>query len=423
MLRKTIFWMHLIAGVTVGIVVFMMSATGVILMYERQLRAWVAESHYVPVSEQAEPLSLEALLQQTKIRQPTLEVASLVLSNDPGAPVELRAGRRERLAVNPYSSERMETQSPGLEKFLSTVTGLHRWFNIQGEGRAMARQITGISNVAFLFLVLSGIYLWLPKLWRWAQFKVRLLFRGDYPTSKARDFHWHHIFGIWAAIPLVAVVYSGMVISYPWAANFMYRVFGAEIPVETRGAPPAQAGQPVGAGSEVGRRESSGGGSDGSSGGGSVGSSPAREARNAPVEAQGSVPVSSGLPLATFVEKAITHSQGDWQRLTLTLPRGDADTVQIEVDQGNGAQAHKRYTLSLARTTGEVTSVRTFADTPEAQRLRGITRFLHTGEVLGFWGQTIAGLACFAALFMVWTGFALSWRRLIQPLFKRNLRS
>jgi uncharacterized iron-regulated membrane protein len=90
------------------------------------------------------------------------------------------------------------------------------------------------------------------------------------------------------------------------------------------------------------------------------------------------------------------------------------------VDPGNGAQAYKRYTLSLDRATGTVAGVRTFADQPEATQLRGISRFLHTGEVLGFWGQTIAGLASFAALFGVWTGFALSYRRLIQPLFRKK---
>jgi uncharacterized iron-regulated membrane protein len=94
--------------------------------------------------------------------------------------------------------------------------------------------------------------------------------------------------------------------------------------------------------------------------------------------------------------------------------------IQIEVDPGNGAQAHKRYTLSIDRSTGDVTSTRTFADQPEATRLRGISRFLHTGEVLGFWGQTLAGLASFAALFGVYTGFALSYRRLIQPLFRKK---
>jgi len=36
MSRKTIFWLHLACGVSAGVVVLMMSVTGVVLTYERQ---------------------------------------------------------------------------------------------------------------------------------------------------------------------------------------------------------------------------------------------------------------------------------------------------------------------------------------------------------------------------------------------------
>jgi predicted cobalt transporter CbtA len=37
LLHKIIFWSHLLAGVIAGVVIFIMSATGVILMYEHQM--------------------------------------------------------------------------------------------------------------------------------------------------------------------------------------------------------------------------------------------------------------------------------------------------------------------------------------------------------------------------------------------------
>lgn len=384
MLRKTIFWAHLVSGVLAGIVVFTMSFTGVVLMYERQIKQWVAESNYVPVAEQGTRLPLEALVDIQQLRQNGTVPATVVITNDPGAPVAFRAGRQGGANLNPYNGDEMQLDSPALNAFFSWNTGFHRWFNIQGENRAMARQITGVSNVIFLFLVLSGLYLWLPKLWKWTLFKARLVFRKQYPDSKSRDFHWHHIFGIWAALPLLAVVYTGAVISYPWAANLMYRAFGAEVPAPQQGGPgPGGQGQAVGA---------------------AVAGVPA--------------PAPDWLPLDALVAAASADSGPDWRRMNLTLPKPDEGQVQIEIDYGNGAQAQMRHTLSLDRGTAAIIGVRRFADTPDAQRLRGIARFLHTGEVLGFWGQTVAGLASLAALFMVWTGFALSWRRLIQPLLK-----
>ena len=35
----------------------------------------------------------------------------------------------------------------------------------------------------------------------------------------------------------------------------------------------------------------------------------------------------------------------------------------------------------------------------------------HTGEFLGFWGQTLAGVVSLITCVVVYTGLALSWRR------------
>jgi uncharacterized iron-regulated membrane protein len=391
MFRKTLFWIHLCCGVAVGLVVFTMSFTGVALMYERQVAQWAARQDYLPAQEQqGTRLALEKLIEIQQTRHPDVPTTALTITNDPGAPVEFRAGRRGGVSLNPYNGAEMTVGSPKLSAFFSAMTSFHRWFSIEGENRNLARQVTGVSNVVFLFLVLSGMYLWLPKLWKWTLFKARLLFRSDYPTSRTRDFHWHHIFGIWAALPLVAVVFSGAVISYPWAANLMYRMFGAQVPQQVAGGPGGGPGA-ARAGNDAARS----------------GSDPA-------------MPVVAGMPLDALLQTALAHSGEGWNRVNLTLPQpGDAE-LRIEIDKGTGAQAQRRHTLVLARQSGAVVDEIGFGDTPKAQRLRTIARFLHTGEVLGFWGQTVAGLASFAALFLVWTGLALSWRRLIVPLFNKK---
>ena len=142
----------------------------------------------------------------------------------------LGAGRSGPLLVDPYSGDVREPGAQGLRSFFSAVTGWHRWFNATGENRARPRAITGASNLAFLFLVLSGIYLWLPRIWKWAAFKAHLLFNAKATTAKARDFNWHHVFGIWSAIPLAVVVATATVFSYPWANDLVYRVVGEQPP-------------------------------------------------------------------------------------------------------------------------------------------------------------------------------------------------
>ena len=44
--RKVLFWSHLTVGIIGGLVILMMSVTGVLLTYERQIIAWADPRNY-----------------------------------------------------------------------------------------------------------------------------------------------------------------------------------------------------------------------------------------------------------------------------------------------------------------------------------------------------------------------------------------
>lgn len=380
MVRSTIFWLHLTCGVITGLVVLMMSVTGVLLTYERQILAWAERSTYEPPAAGLERLPLEQLLAAAKAHRPEFTPTTVTVRNEPYAPVTLGAGRSGTLVVNPYSGSVMEPAAVGLREFFSAMTGWHRWFNVTGDGRATARAITGASNLAFLFLVLSGIYLWLPRVYKWAAFRMRLWFNPFATTSKARDFNWHHVFGIWSAIPLAVVVATATVFSYPWANDLVYRSFGEE--------PPRRGGE---------------------RGGGP----PPSRAESHPAAAH-----AAHLGYDELLARAA--ARGEWRTLTLNLPQNPgATSVRIGIDQGNGGQPQYRHTLTLDAATGAEQAWAPFSSQTAGQQARSWVRFLHTGEALGIVGQTIAGLVSFTSILMVWTGLALVWRRLIQPLLRR----
>jgi len=381
MARSTIFWIHLVCGVVAGLVVLMMSVTGVLLTYERQIVAWADRTAFPAPTPGAARLTLEELVDAAKLNRPEFAPTTIVLRNEPDAPVVLGAGRSGQLLVDPYSGAIAEP-AEGVRRFFSAVTGWHRWFNITGESRATARAITGASNLAFLFLVVSGIYLWLPRVFKWAAFRAHLLFNSKAKTAKARDFNWHHVFGIWTAIPLAVVVASATVISYPWATALVYRAVGEE--------PPRQGG----------------------------GGGPPRGQEAPQVVAQSGTAIER-LPYDALLARAAAH--GEWRTLTLNIPASpDATTVRIGIDEGNGGQPQLRHTLTLDASTGAVESYAPFSSQSTGQKARSWMRFLHTGEALGLVGQTVAGLVSFTSILMVWTGLALAYRRLLQPLWRRR---
>ena len=369
-LRTLIFWPHLIAGVAAGVVIFLMSVTGAILTYERQMIAW-SDSHLrseVPAAG-ASRLPLETLIETIRSQHPDVSPTAVTVGSAPDAPFTVAVPQRT-LYFDAYSGRLLGEGSTGVRRFMSETRAWHRWLSVEGEGRPVARAITGWSNVIFLFIVVSGFYLWFPRKWTWTHLRSITLFNGK-ATGKARDFNWHNVIGVWSAVPLFIVVLTCTPISFPWANALVYRVVGEE--------PPAARG-----------REGGGG----------------REGRGGEREAPG--PAVAGLN--TLMARAEQHVEG-WRTINVRIPESARAPMVFAIDQGDGGQPQLRSTLTLDRATGNVVTYEDFRSQSLGRQLRSISRFAHTGEVLGIPGQTIAGLATAGGAVLVWTGLALAWRR------------
>jgi uncharacterized iron-regulated membrane protein len=269
------------------------------------------------------------------------------------------------------------------------VTDWHRWLAGKDENRELGKQVTGAANLMFLILVLSGMVLWLPKTWTWIRFRAVLWFRSGL-AGKARDFNWHNVLGVWSAIPLIAIVASATVIGYPWASDLVYKIVG-ESPPPRAGAPSSGASAGVvaaGAGSANDRRA----GPDGA-GAATVDSA-------APASIPYAAALASALPLVT-----------GWKSATVQLPKPGAKTINV------------RATVQVAAATGAIDKFQPFDSLTTGRQLRSVLRFTHTGEVLGLFGQTIAGLVSLASVVLVMTGIALSVRRAARALARRRTQA
>ena len=214
-----------------------MSFTGVLLAYEQEVLAWARQGNYLLVVPQSPPMSATDLVRRAGEIAPAGARTSLVVTNDPRAPVTLSMGRQGMVLLNPYSGQIIEDSARQPEEFFHRIEELHRYLGARAGGVGAA--ITGAANAAFLLLVISGIYIWMPDVWRWPAVKFRMLFKSRPANGKVRDFNWHHVFGFWAVIPLFLIALSGLVISYGWASNLVYRSFGEQPP--QRVGPPREA--------------------------------------------------------------------------------------------------------------------------------------------------------------------------------------
>ena len=372
MIRKVIFWAHLVTGVLAGAVILIMSLTGVLLTYEYQMIESADMKLMSAQNTDAPRISMESALQ---VAGQYGNASSVVVRNNIAAPYEVSFGRRGRAFIDAYTGEYLGEGEPGMRNFMSSLRSWHRWLNVNGDGRDTARAITGASNAIFLFILISGIYLWLPKVWNRASLSIRLWLKLKPTNSKVRDYNWHHAMGIWTVIPLIALVATALVISYPAVRGVMNDLTAESGSESEESAEPA---------------------------------------------IQAIVPPQGAELLGMNQLMDITQQQLDrWYKITLTPASNGNAPAQAVIAYTNAIQPTQQETWQLNPYTGEVIGKNGWHDLSRQAQAGQVARRLHTGEFYGVFGQTIAGIVSLIACFMVYTGIALAWRRLISPLFNK----
>lgn len=370
--RTIIFWAHLTLGVCTGVVIFTLSATGLLLTYEKQIRYWADTRGIAGAPPHADARALSpAELLAAVARQRDDAATAIRMRAAADAPVEFVFGSDGSLFLNRYTGAVLGEGSPRTHAFFTKVTEIHRYLAASGDARERGKAITGAANMEFLFIIIAGFYLWWPRNMTRRAFAAITRFRTGL-SPKARDFNWHNVIGIWSAVPLFVIVLSATVISYPWANDLMYRMAG-DTPPPRPGAAPAEPREP-----------------------------------RAPRPERPATP-----PPATYdaIVTAVQREVPGWKTMTLTLRPG-REGLNVAVERGWGGQPQKKVQVVADAQTLKLTKVTRWADNSPGRQARLTLRYFHTGEWLGIPGQTIAGIVSFGALLLVWTGISLALRRL-----------
>jgi uncharacterized iron-regulated membrane protein len=342
-----------------------MSVTGALLSFEKNITEYAErEMRFVAVPENASRLSAQEILEKTLEAKPNAKPSTITVQNNDNAAVNVSLGREGQVFVNPYTGEITGEGAKGLRGFFRTVTDWHRWLALSGENRPIGKAITGACNLMFLFLALSGIYIWFPRRFSAQHFKSVLWFRRGL-QGKARDFNWHNVIGFWSSLVLIILTLTATVISYQWATNLLYTLTGNEAPQQQQ--------------------------------------APANQQTN-----QAEQPFVLPENLNEIWNRAENYT--GWKSISLRLPVSK-DAAVFTIDEGKYWNIFARSTLTIDPKNAEVAKWESYGEQNSARQLRSWFRFTHTGETGGIVGQFVGFLACIGGAFLVWTGFSLAWRR------------
>ena len=211
--RNALFQVHWFLGITAGLVLALVGATGAILSFEddilRALNPGVLSVE--PAARAALPPS--SLVERVAARRPGEAIASLALSSDPRDPAEVRLApkdgerRGQQLALDPYTGDVLP--EPRYQGFFRTTMQLHRWL-VAGD---IGKQVVGAATVVLVFFCLSGLYLRWPR--RGGNLRTWLAL--DW-RQKGRAFLWrlHAVVGTWVLLAYLVMALTGLWWSYGW---------------------------------------------------------------------------------------------------------------------------------------------------------------------------------------------------------------
>jgi uncharacterized iron-regulated membrane protein len=147
--RKLLFWVHLSAGSIAGIVILIMSFTGLLLAYEHQVTSWVDHRHWGTVVPQSQRLPVGTLIAdaQQKIADGP---SSITLRADRAVPAEVSFGRNRLVFIDPYTGMVLGEGSQQVRGFFLSVENWHRWLAVGDAHRGAGEAKAAVLNHSFV---------------------------------------------------------------------------------------------------------------------------------------------------------------------------------------------------------------------------------------------------------------------------------
>ncbi|MDR0415657.1 MAG: PepSY domain-containing protein [Prevotellaceae bacterium] len=402
-MKKIFRLVHLWLSVPFGLVIAAICFSGAALVFEPEIMRLCYPARYYVERIGERPLPLEQLVASVSRQLPdSVTIAAVQI---PASPAETyRIGFPGRgtppVYVDPYTGNICDNAA-ARGSFFSVMRRLHRWllddFRYGGKP-SVGKIVVGVSTLAFVFIIVGGIVVWIPKSRKGLRANLSVKLRFGWKRT-LRDMHV--ALGIYAALILLALALTGLTWSFGWYRSGFYRVFGAEPPKLTaRNAsppsPPQQQQQQQGGSrgeGEAGRGERRGGGEN-----------PAGGRRSG-----GAVDYSRW---QVAVDR-VREQHPDYRSLTIQ----DGQVLASLSSTGN-SRAADVYTFNAQ--TGDLTDVSLYRDADRSRKLRGWIYSVHVGS----WGGMVTRILTFlAALFgatLPLTGYYLWISRYVQRRKKRR---
>lgn len=372
--RKIVLQLHLWLGLTSGLIVVIMAATGCILAFEEELKHMIHPNRYFIENIGNKKLSLSELSSKAEKALPEgLQIKRVQISSDPSRTYMFRTLKMDndaltywgtylyyyRVYIDPYTGEIHEVED-ARHDFFEIVLDLHRRLLL---GEKIGKTITGYSTFMLAIILLSGLVIWYPK--KMSKKMLKGMFSIKTSASWKRvNYDLHNVLGFYTVIPLVLISYSALIWNFETVDKWMKNTLNGNAAAEQK--------------------------------------------------------VKSSIPSEEFTNhESILNSIGgkvekdllNKKSAMINFPRTDEGTYYTELTYGNKQYQNEQYNFD--QYSGKILKHQKYKDEKVGYgtALRERNYDLHTGSIFGTTGRVIYFLAGIIATSLPITGFIIYLNR------------
>ena len=219
-LKKINAWLHLWLGLASGIIVFIVSLTGCILVFEQEFESLTQPWLHAERPAKAEYLLPSVIREKVAPLFPGKEISGIWYYGH-GKTAKLSMNSDSTVFVNPYNAKVVAIVNE--EDFFHFILEGHTelWIEAKIGKIQVGQTIVAYATLIFFVLLISGLILWWPKKWnksnRDKSFKIKWSAK-----FKRVNYDLHNVLGFYSLIVALVITMTGLCMSFAWFSQSIY---------------------------------------------------------------------------------------------------------------------------------------------------------------------------------------------------------
>lgn len=217
--RKIINTLHLWLGLLSGTVLTIVCITGCIYVFHTEITEWVHRDRYTVEVLPSGCLSVDSLVDVVKSKGGIVSAVRIPQEKNRAwifflkEPSAKKQKKDKQWLINPYNGQIIGSTETPTGDFFKKILELHRWLLMD---KSIGKVIVGSSAIIFVFMLLSGILLWLPrkfKKWQYWKPGFKIMWKAK---GKRLNHDLHNTLGFYLFPVMLIIALTGPYFTFDW---------------------------------------------------------------------------------------------------------------------------------------------------------------------------------------------------------------